>query len=93
MPRLPCRLPQEDFPGSEGTKVLRKELGIRIPQSQTDTSLYRSQVIFLAKRGGKSLSSPVAFIPEGEREGEKKNRQFCDVFGNWLKQTGKSPLI
>lgn len=42
---------------------------------------------------GESVSFLVASIPEGEREGKKKYRRFCDVFRNWLKQTGKCPLI
>lgn len=53
MPRLPGRLPQEGFPGSELTRVLRKELGIGIPQSQTRPSLYHFQVMLL--RGGISI--------------------------------------
>lgn len=74
MPRLPGRLPQEGFPGSEGTKVLRKELGMPIPQSQTGTSLHHFQVIFLAKGRG-SVYFSVALIPEGERERREKKRK------------------
>lgn len=70
-PAPPGRLPQEGFPGSERTKVLRKELGIRISQSQTGTSLYHFKVLFRGGEG-KSVSFPVAFIPEAEREGGKK---------------------
>lgn len=85
-PALPGRLPQEGFPGSERTKVLRKELGIRISQSQTGTSLYHFKVLFRGGEG-KSVSFPVAFIPEAEREGgKKKRRRFCDVFANRLKK-------
>lgn len=95
MPRLPGRLPA-GIPRLWMNKVLRKELGIRIPQSHTGTSQYHSQVIFLAKTRGRGNQYP-SLSPSSHRETEKgkkkKRRRFRDVFGNRLKQTGKSPLI
>lgn len=54
---------------------------------------FPSYILSKDEGAGKSVSFPVAFIPQGNREGGKKRRRFCDVFRNQLKQTGKSPLI
>lgn len=51
----PRSLPKEGFAGAKHTKGLRREPGRGIPQRQVGTSQLHFQVLFLAKRGEKSV--------------------------------------